>query len=425
MVRSLSYGFLSVILVIYLKQIEFSDSEIGAVLSCTIISGIIFTFLGGIYTEKVGRKNLLSIYSILFTLAGLIFFLTDNKLLIVFSTLIGMISITGADTSAFLSIESVILSKTILIGNKKNRIFGIYNMVGNFSMAAGILLIPLSSYIVNSFPLVGILSSFKLLFLFYTVLGLLVLFFYRSLGKSIEFYDKNKELRIKDNLIKKDSSSKKVISTSKKNRLLSTLFRIEDINGISKESQKKIIILSTLFSIDAFAGGFIIQTIVANWFYSRFDFNPSLLSILFFFSGLLIGLSFLTASKLADRFGLINTMVFTHIPASILIIIISFVSDPLFAVFLFLSRSFLSQMDVPSRQLFVISSVEENEAILASSITNMSRNIALSISPALIGFIIPFSSFVFLPFIIGGVLKVVYDFLLFYSFRDKKFSRLT
>jgi sugar phosphate permease len=177
--------------------------------------------------------------------------------------------------------------------------------------------------------------------------------------------------------------------------------------------------LSGLFAIDSFAGGFMIQSIVSFWFFTRFGADLTTLSYIFSVSGVLTAFSFMAATKIADRIGLINTMVFTHIPANILIIVIAFAPTLPIAVALYLLRMALSQMDVPTRQSYIVAVVREDERTTSAGITNISRNVTQAISPSLIGVLINSLSLA-APFVIGGALKVVYDVALFLNFRNVK-----
>jgi predicted MFS family arabinose efflux permease len=178
--------------------------------------------------------------------------------------------------------------------------------------------------------------------------------------------------------------------------------------------------LSALFAIDSFAGGFVIQSIVSLWFYARFGADLSTISYILSISGVVTAISFMAAARIADKIGLINTMVFTHLPANILIIVVAFAPTLPIAAILYLIRMALSQMDVPTRQSYIVSVVKDEERTAATGITNISRNISQALSPSLAGYIIQSLSLFFAPFLIGGVLKVIYDIVLYFSFRNIK-----
>jgi MFS family permease len=189
---------------------------------------------------------------------------------------------------------------------------------------------------------------------------------------------------------------------------------------LSPQSKQIVGKLSSLFALDSFAGGFVIQSIVSLWFFTKFGVDLTTLSYIFSIAGVLTAFSYLAAAKIADRIGLINTMVFTHIPSNILIILVAFAPTFPLAVALYLARMALSQMDVPTRQSYLVAVVKENERTAAAGITNISRNITQSISPSIAGYILQSLSILSAPFVLGGALKIVYDVALYFNFKSVK-----
>ena len=386
-IRTFAYGFLSVILAIYLKLIGFDDILIGIILSITLINSIIFTLFASFYADRIGRRNTLLLYTIMMSISGGIFFVTENPIALIIAALIGTLNITGSETSAFLSIEQSLLPQTIKDNRKRNSLFGFYNMTGTFAMGAGILIANLPIIIQNELEFDQI-YAIKLLFLLYSLLGLSIIGIYLKLSAAIEIKEKEKTLK----------------------PLSKTL------NPKSKKIVKK---LSGLFAIDSFAGGFAIQSIVSFWFFCRFDIDLSTISYIFSIGSVLTAFSYLIAAKIADKIGLINTMVFTHIPSNILLILLALAPNLEIAIVFYMIRMALSQMDVPTRQSYIVSIVEEDERTASAGITNLSRNIAQAISPSITGYIIGFLS-LSAPFIIGGFLKILYDIVLYINFRKIK-----
>ena len=385
-VRTFAYGFLSVTLAIYLKLIGFDDILIGIILSVTLINSIIFTLFASFYADRIGRRKTLILYTAMMSISGVIFFVTENPLALIIAALLGTLNITGSETSAFLSIEQSILPQTIKDNRKRNTLFGFYNMVGTFAMGAGILIANLPIIIQNELEFDQI-YAIKLLFLFYSLLGVLVIGIYLKLSSDIE--------------IKKEKT-------------------LKPISKILNPKSKKIVTkLSGLFAIDSFAGGFAIQSIVSFWFFTKFDIDLSLISYIFSIGSLLTAFSYLIAAKIADKIGLINTMVFTHIPSNILLILLAFAPTLEIAIVFYMIRMALSQMDVPTRQSYIVAVVEEDERTASAGITNLSRNIAQAISPSITGYIIGVLS-LSAPFIIGGLLKIIYDITLYINFRKIK-----
>ncbi|HYL67450.1 MAG TPA: MFS transporter [Nitrosopumilaceae archaeon] len=385
-VRAFSYGFLSIILAIYLKLMGFNEIFIGIVLTATLVNSVIFNLFASFYADKIGRKKILIIYAVLMAISGVIFLVTNNYVALIASALIGTINVTGTEVGAFLSIEQAILPQTVNDNRKRNSIFAIYNMVGTFAMSAGVLLSGLPQYIQKLYGLNQV-ESIRILFLFYSICAIIVIGIYLFLSKKIEL----------------DPSIAKTAS----------------VRTISPKSKGIVAKLSSLFAVDSFAGGFVIQSIVSFWFFTKFGADLTTLSYIFSIAGALTAFSFLFATKIASRIGLINTMVFTHIPSNILLILLAFAPTFPLAIGLYLARMSLSQMDVPARQSYIVAVVNEDERIAAAGITNTSRNIAQAVSPSLAGAIIQSLS-LSAPFVVGGLLKIVYDIGVYVSFRKIK-----
>ena len=383
-VRTFAYGFLSIILAIYLKLIGFDEILIGIVLSATLVNSVIFTLVASFYADKIGRRKILIIYAFLMSVSGAIFLVTNNYIALIVAALIGTINVTGSETGAFLSIEQAILPQTVKDLKKRTTVFSLYNMVGTFAMSAGVLLSGLPE-ILQQFYGLNQVESIKPLFLLYSLLAIAVIAIYFMLSKKIELEvnNQNKEKRS---------------------------------SVLSQKSKGIVAKLSALFAVDSFAGGFVIQSIVSYWFFTKFDTDLPTLALIFSIAGVLTAFSFFVATKIAGRIGLINTMVFTHIASNILLVLVAFAPTFPMALGLYLARMSLSQMDVPTRQSYLVAIVREEERTAAVGITNTSRNIAQAVSPSITGIIIQ-SLWLSAPFVIGGVLKIVYDLGLFINFR--------
>jgi MFS family permease len=391
--RTFAYGFLSVILAIYLKLVGFEDFYIGLILTATLVNSVIFTLIASYYADRVGRRKILIIYAALMSLSGAIFFVTTNYLALIISALIGTINVTGTETGAFLSIEQAALPQTVNEIKKRNTSYAFYNMVGTFAMSAGVLLSGLPQLIAQHYGL-NQTESIRPLFLLYSIIGLAVLGIYYLISNNVEVQVNNN-----DNNNKDSKPVKQVLSPK------------------SKQIVGK---LSSLFALDSFAGGFVIQSIVSLWFFTKFGVELTTLSYIFSIAGVLTAFSYLAAAKIADRIGLINTMVFTHIPSNILLILVAFAPTFPLAVVLYLARMTLSQMDVPTRQSYLVAVVREDERTAAAGITNVSRNITQAISPSLAGYILQSLSLLSAPFVMGGILKIVYDVALYFNFKSIK-----
>jgi MFS family permease len=420
-IRTFGYGFLSVILSIYLALLGFNGVQVGLILSTSLINGILFNVIASYYADKLGRKNLLIIYSLLMFSSGIIFFVTNNYMGLIVAAFVGTINVTGSETSAFLSIEQAILPRTSRDIKKRNTLFAIYNSAGTLAMSAGILLSGLPTVIQQYINELSLAESMKILFLIYSLLGLACVLIYLRLSKDIEVTSTEKSLPInstgqgheKFNKNKKSNEGQNLPQNNEQRKLLFSSI-------LSPRSKGIVTKLSALFAIDSFAGGFVIQSIVSLWFYARFGADLSTISYILSISGVVTAISFMAAARIADKIGLINTMVFTHLPANILIIVVAFAPTLPIAAILYLIRMALSQMDVPTRQSYIVSVVKDEERTAATGITNISRNISQTLSPSLAGYIIQSLSLFFAPFLIGGILKVIYDIALYFSFRNIK-----
>jgi len=391
--RTFAYGFLSIIIGIYLKLTGFSEIQIGIVLSATLVNSVIFTLLASFYADRIGRKKILIIYGVLMGISGAIFLTTNNFAALIVAALIGTINVTGSETGAFLSIEQSVLPQTVSDVKKRTMIFAIYNTVGTFAMAAGVLLSGLPEFFVQAYGFNQI-DSIKPLFLLYSIIAVAVTVIYFLLSKNIE--------------VKANPVGGKGYQT----------------NTLSAESKKRIGKLSALFAVDSFAGGFVIQSIVSYWFFTKFGIDLPTLAMIFSIAGVITALSFLAATKIAGRIGLVNTMVTTHVASNILLILIAFAPIFPIALGLYLARMSISQMDVPTRQSYIAAIVDDKEITAAAGITNTSRNIAQAVSPSITGVIIQ-SLWLSAPFVIGGILKIAYDIGLYVNFRKIKPSEET
>lgn len=384
-VRTFGYGFLSVTLAIYLDLIGFDKISIGIILMATLANGVLFTLISSFFADRFGRRKMLIIFGALMSLSGIIFFLTQNYAVLIFAALIGTINVTGTEVGPFLSIEQAMIPQTCK-DKKRNTAFGLYNMLGTLAMSAGVLLGGLPHYIQTAFN-TSQASSVKPLFLIYSLLGVSTIVIYLLMSRGVE--------------VPAQESRK-------------PLHKI-----LSPQSKKIVSRLSFLFGVDSFAGGFIIQSILSYWFFIKFGINFAEISYIFASAGILTAISYVAATKLADRIGLVNTMVFTHIPSNIILMLVPLAPSLPLAVGLLLGRMSLSQMDVPTRQSYLVSIVKPEERVAAAGLTSIARNTAQTISPTITGYILQFL-LLSAPFFIAGSLKIAYDIALYFSFRKIK-----
>jgi MFS family permease len=381
--RMFGFGFVSIILAIYLKNAGYDALSSGIIITATLVSSSFFTLFASLYADRIGRRKILMVFSGLMVIAGLIFAFTTDYYLLLVAALIGLINATGVNFGPFISIEQAIIPQTSS-DKKRNYAFALYQTTGTFAMAVGTLFAKLPEMLQQQYGF-DVISSFKPLFLGYVLIGLATMAIYYSMSKLSE--------------VQSEDNRKKVV--------------------LSQETKSIVKRLSVLFGMDSFAGGFVIPTWVAFWFFTRFDAPLGEVSEIMFYAIILTAVSYLVASKLAGRIGLVNTMVFTHIPSNILLILLAIAPTLQIAIIIYLIRMSLSQMDVPTRQSYVVAIVKPEERTAVAGITNLSRNIPFSISPTLVGYSFQFVSLAF-PFFFGGALKTAYDLLLYKNFRKIK-----
>src|SRR5581483_11766943 len=300
--RLFGYGFLSVVLMLYLKEVGLSEGRIGLLLTLTLVGDTIISL--GITTsaDRIGRKQMLVLGGILVVFAGVLFASTTNFLLLLIAATIGVISPSGNEVGPFLSIEQAALSE-LIPAERRIHIFAWYNLTGSFATATGALAGGGLAQLLLGEPGMTPLGSYRVIVMVYAAIGAVLSLMFLFLSGAVEVH--------------REANARERDAVKPKHRRQ----RLYDIVGLP-HSGRVVFKLSALFSLDAFAGGFILQSIVAYWFHVRFGVEPAGLGAIFFFGNILAGLSALTASRLARRFGLINTMVFTHIPSNIVLIFV-------------------------------------------------------------------------------------------------------
>jgi MFS family permease len=384
--RTFGYGFLSVILALYLARLGLDSLQIGTFLSLALAGSVLLTLLFTFVADRWGRRNVLIICSGLMVVSGLTFSFSDNAWVLGFASLTGTISATSGEVGPFLALEQAVLPQTT-DDSKRTRLFAIYNLLGSLAAAFGALFSGLVALLTNLyFPGQSLWADRFLLWL-YAALAVANILIFRRLSPAVE-------------------AKAKPLSVA---RSFSGLHRSKGI----------VFKLSLLFGLDAFAGGFVVQAVVAYWFNLRFGLGLEALGAIFFAANTLSALSFLAAEPLAKRIGLINTMVFTHLPSNVLLMLVPFMPSAELAIAMLLARQLLSQMDVPTRQSYTMAVVLPEERTAAAGITSIARNVATASAPLLAGYAIQ-TALLGLPFIIGGGLKIIYDLSLWYTFHQIK-----
>jgi MFS family permease len=380
--RLFAYGFLSVILVLYLASLGFSEVKIGLLLTLTLIGDTLVSLWITVNADRIGRKKMLLIGAVLMLFAGVSFVLTSDFIILVVAATLGVISPSGNEVGPFLALEQASLSE-IVTAKSRTKVFAWYNLVGSFATAMGALC---SGWLAQILQHSGFstLQSYRWVVIVYALFGLVLFIFFTMLSSRIE--------------------------APKSHLTMAKRFGLHKSRGV-------VFKLSALFSLDAFAGGFVIQSIIAYWFHIKFGADPGMLGSIFFAANVLAGISALSAVKIAEKIGLIRTMVFTHIPSNILLILVPLMPNFPLAITLLLLRFSISQMDVPTRQSYTMSVVDPDERSAAAGITGIARTTGASISPAIAGPLLSNAGLISVPFYIAGGLKIVYDLLLYRAFQ--------
>ena len=382
--RMFAFGLLSIVLVLYLAEVGLKGWEIGLLLSLTLAGDTLISLWLTTTADRFGRRRILIVGAILMMLSGIVFLSTNSFLLLLIAATLGVISPSGNEIGPFLSVEQAALSH-IIPDESRTTVFAWYNLVGSFSTALGALAGGWIANISARFGMIGA-SAFHPVLLAYASIGLAMIFGFVLLSGAIEPTVEDKPLAPKNSIL-----------------------------GLH-ESKKTVLKLSLLFALDALGGGFVIQSVIAYWFYLRFQLDPALLGTIFLFANLLAGISALGAGWLARRIGLINTMVFTHLPSNLFLILVPLMPDLNWAIGLLLLRFSISQMDVPARQAYTMAVVRPDERSAAAGVTAVARSVGASISPMLATILVGTAGWMSLPFFLAGGLKIVYDLLLYRAF---------
>ena len=392
-VRLFAYGFLSVVLVLYLAEAGLGEIQIGLLLTLTLIGDTAISLWITTHADRIGRRRMLAFGAALMVFAGILFGLTQNFYLLLLAATVGVISPSGNEVGPFLSIEQAGLTQLIL-SERRTQVFAWYNLVGSFATALGALC---GGGLAGSLSKANLteLDSYRAVVIGYSALGIILLVIIACLSARIEAEVTNPEAR--------------KAATAVGGAFL----------GLSR-SREVVLRLAALFSLDAFAGGFIIQSVVAYWFYQRFGAEPAELGGIFFGANILAGISALSAAWLARRIGLIRTMVFTHIPSNVLLMLVPLMPSLPLAITVLLLRFSISQMDVPTRQSYTMAVVDPLERSAAAGITGTARTIGASLAPVITGPLLANAALMGLPFIISGGLKIIYDVSLYRRFRVLK-----
>jgi MFS family permease len=384
-IRMFGYGLVSVVLVLYLTALALSPGEIGLLLALTLLGDAAVSLWLTTHADRIGRRRVLVAGAGLMLAAGLVFVATPVYLVILVAATVGVISPSGNEVGPFLAIEQASLSQ--IVGNKRRTsIFARYQLTGSFATATGALAgggLAQIAIDAGSAPV----DAYRLVIVGYAIGGVVLAILFSRVSQRIEV------------------PATEVTDSAIRTRL-----------GLHR-SQQVVLRLSALFALDAFAGGFVIAGFITLWFSNRFGMDPVALGALIFGANLLAGLSALAAGPLARRFGLVKTMVFTHLPSNVLLLLVPFMPTLPLAAGVLLVRFSISQMDVPTRQSYTIAIVAPDERSAAAGVTGIARSLGVAASPLIAAPLYLSAALAWSPFVIAGSLKIVYDLLLYRGFR--------
>jgi MFS family permease len=385
--RMFGYGLISIILVLYLADVGLSESRIGLLLTLTLAGDTAISLWLTTSADRAGRRTMLVVGALLLLIAAVVFRLTTRYWLLLVAATVGVISPSGNEVGPFLSVEQAALSQ-VVPGRDRTAVFAWYHLAGAIATALGALV---GGAAVDALQRRGWppLDSQRAVIAGYAAVGLALAGLFLLLSPAVEPPPAG---RVPAGPV---------------------------VLGLHK-SRAVVLKLSSLFALDAFAGGFIVQSIAAYWFHVRFGVSASALGAIFFGTNLLAAASALAAVPLARRIGLIPTMVFTHVPSNVLLMLVPLMPNLPLAVTALLLRFSISQMDVPTRQSYTMAVVDPDERSAAAGITGVARTAGAALSPSLAGVMLAVPSLLSAPFLVSGGLKLVYDGLLWRSFRTRQ-----
>ncbi len=374
-IRAALYGFATVVLATAFASSDLSDAQVGLVFTAMLVGMALATIGVGIFAERIGRRRLYAALLVAFGLAGAVFALTDALAVLILVALTGMMSTDANESGPITSLEQAMIGQAP--SDVRIRVFGRYNAIAYLAGAVGALAAGGPAFLRDVWH--GAPNDQRWLLLF-PVGALVCLILVRRLSLGIE-----------------------AGGTADAQRPL-------------QRSRSNVLKLSSLFALDAFAGGFVVMTFIVFWFERTFGASPQLMSVVVFAGGLLQAGSSIVAARIGSRFGLLNTMVFSHLPSNVLLALVPFMPTLELAIAVLLARFALSQMDVPTRQAYIAAMVDPQERAAAAAFTNTSRYVARPFGPA-IGAALMQNVAVGAPFVVAGAVKCVYDLLLWRTFK--------
>jgi MFS family permease len=381
--RAFGDGFVSLLLPAYLIESGYGPLAVGAIATATLLGSGVLTLVVGYHAQRYRFRTLLIAAALLMTLTGMAFASARGFWPLLIVAVVGTLNPSSGDVSVFLPLEHALLAR-LAPETRRTVWFARYSLVGALLAAGGSLAAGVPHLLAN-LAHVPMLVALQAMFGVYALLGVAAALAYRRLPPEPA----------------PEGAAR---------------------GAPLAQSRRTVYTLAALFSLDAFGGGFIVQSMLALWLFERYGLSTDTAGAIFFWTGVLSALSYLVAAKIADRIGLVYTMVFTHLPSSLLLILVPFAPDLSTSVALLLVRSALSQMDVPTRSSFVMAIVAPEERAAAAGVTSVPRSLASASSPLLAGYLLGLSAFGW-PLVVAGALKIVYDLLFLALFRHRAAMR--
>ncbi|HUQ44759.1 MAG TPA: MFS transporter [Candidatus Limnocylindria bacterium] len=384
-VRMFGYGALGVILVLYLAAAGLDAGAIGILLSLTLVGDTLVSLYLTTHADHFGRRRTLIVGALLLAAAGVIFASSTAFLVLLVAAVIGVLSPSGSEVGPFLPIEQASLTE-VTPSERRTSIYAWYNLVGSIATATGALVAGVAVGLLEGAGWTD-LDAYRAVLVGYAVVGLLLVPIVRTVSAAVEVPP---------------------VDTSISRRL-----------GLHK-SQGIVLRLSSLFALDAFGGGLIVQSLLAFWFHERYGLPEPVLGAIFFGANILAAISALAAARIAKRIGLINTMVFTHLPSNVLLMFVPLMPTVELAILVLLARFSISQMDVPTRQSYTMAVVDPDERSAAAGVTGIARTTGAALSPLIAAPLFAVPGLASVPFFLAGGLKILYDLALWRAFRQHR-----
>ena len=379
-IQAFAGSFVSLFFAIYLNSLGLPLWQTGLVLSGGLATSTLFNLVAGYLADRMGRRRLLMFFGLMSTAAGLVFTLTNQPMILVVTAVIASMGYGGGFGAAQM-LERVILAQCC-VDEERTNLYAIRSTFGSLATAAGSLFTGLL-VVIQSWGFVES-TAYRMMFGIFTAMNLVIVFLYLMLDEEAEIEEE------------------KAVQ-----------------GALSPETKRYAVLLSILFSMDALGGAFIGRSLAAYWFFERFGLGIDKIGMIFSASSLLAAVSFMLAARISKRIGLINTMVFSHLPANMMMAVIPYMPTLETSLFFYLGRSLLSMMDVPTRQSYTMAIVKPEERSRFQALLNLPRSITMSIGPSIAAYIMQFVG-ISMPFLIAGIIKSFYDIALWFTFKDIK-----